>query len=118
MRIVIRKGARNVFGPALRRAREESRLHLTQSDLAEIMTEMGLSIDRSAISRIENQERAITEIEVMYFCAALRIDPAKLFSLMYREPSIIPSYEDIRSDEDDFLQIRVAEDDPNTDLLR
>lgn len=116
MRIRIRKGAKNVLGPALRRAREESKLRLTQSDLAEILTEMGLSIDRSAISRIENQQRAVSDLEVLNYCEALRIDPVKLFSILYRKPFIVPSYADIRSEEDTF-QIRVAEDDPNADLM-
>jgi hypothetical protein len=114
MRINIRKGAKNILGPALRRARQESRPRLTQSDLAEIITELGLSLDRSAISRIENQQRAINDIEFHYFCAALAVDPARILYLAYKDPSIVPAYDDYRSDE--ALQLRVAEDDE--DLLR
>jgi transcriptional regulator with XRE-family HTH domain len=116
MRIRIRKGAKNVLGPALRRAREESRLRLTQTDLAEIITEMGLSIDRSAISRIENQKRSLNDLEFMYFAAALRMDPAIIVNLVYKDPDTVPSYSDFRSDEE--LTLQVAEDDPDEELLR
>lgn len=109
MRINLRSGAKNILGPALRRARQESRLRLTQSDLAEIITEMGLSIDRSAISRIENQQRALSDVEFFYFAAALRVDPIRILNLLYRDPSIVPAYDEVHADEG--LQLRVAEED-------
>ncbi|NDV62211.1 helix-turn-helix transcriptional regulator [Puniceicoccales bacterium CK1056] len=113
MRISIRKGAKNVLGPALRRAREESKLRLTQSDLAEIISEMGLSIDRSAISRIENQERTLSDLEFLYFAAALRINPVRLFSLAYQDPSKLPAYRDFEAEE----ELQVAEEEDNADTL-
>ena len=111
MKITYRKGAKNLLGPALRRAREESRPRLTQSDLAEILTEMGLPMDRSAISRIENQERALSDIEFMYFCAALGVDSATLVSRTFQDPGTIPSYDDYKSEEE--LILKVAEDLPD-----
>lgn len=115
MKFVLRKGAKNVFGPALRRARERSPLYRTQADLAELLTSMGLSLDRSAVSRIENQDRSLSDIEFLYFAAALRVDPDKLIKYAVRHPNIVPLYEDIQLD-DDELQIKVAEDDPDFGL--
>ncbi|MFO7723901.1 MAG: helix-turn-helix transcriptional regulator [Oceanipulchritudo sp.] len=108
MRIVLRKGAKNAFGPALRRAREQSRLKMTQSDLAELITSMGLPIDRSAISRIENQEKSLSDLELLYFAAALRTDIQKLYRLWLLDPAVVPAYNDFKAD--DELVIRVAED--------
>lgn len=111
MRIVLRKGAKNLFGPALRRAREQSPLNLTQADLAELITSMGLSIDRSAISRIENQERTVNDIEMQYFQAALRINYNRLYELYLRDASRLPAYDEFRLEEAD-ISLRVAEFDP------
>lgn len=45
---------------------------MTQVDLAAILAEMGLPLDRSAVIRIENQQRILTDREVLYFVRALR----------------------------------------------
>lgn len=111
MRIVLRKGAKNLYGPAIRRAREQSRLKMTQTDLAASLSEMGLLVDRSAISRIENQQRSVSDIELRLICEALRINLQRLDELMLITRGAIPQYEDFRSDEQEEFQIRVAEDD-------
>ena len=108
MKFVLRKGAKNIFGPALRRAREQSPLKFTQSDLADYLTDLGLPIDRSAISRIENQERAITDIELMYFQKALRINFTRLIELHQRDPNRLPAYAEYKLEDDD-LGLQVAE---------
>lgn len=114
MRIRLRKGAKNIYGPALRRAREQSRLKMTQVDLAAQLTSMGLPMDRSAVSRIENQERGLSDIELHYFVAALRINFIRLSELLLRAPTIVPDYEDFRSD-DPVWEVQVAEDDSGED---
>ncbi len=108
MRITVRPGALNVFGPALKRAREAARL--TQDELAARIARNGLAIDRTIISRIENQQRALTDLELLQFCAALRVDVTRLFSLMRRAPGQIPHYDQVASEYDD-LRVRVAEED-------
>jgi transcriptional regulator with XRE-family HTH domain len=114
MRINQRKGAKNIWGPALRRAREQSRLKMTQVDLAELLTSMGLPMDRSAVSRIENQERFLRDIELHYFVRALRINFYRLGELLLKQPNVIPDYADYRAtDLDEELQ--VAEDDSEDD---
>lgn len=65
---------RNLLGPALRRARMAGPAKLRQSDLAARLQLMGLNLDRSIISRIENQQRHLTDIEFLAFLEALRID--------------------------------------------
>ena len=111
MKIYLRKGAKNIFGPALRRARQESRLKMTQTDLAEEVSALGHPIDRSAISRIENQERSLTDVELMFIASVLRINLEKLFTLLQRAPHLVPPYGDFRLDDDDW-RIQVAENAP------
>lgn len=114
MKINLRKGARNIYGPALKRAREQSRLKMTQVDLAELLTSMGLPIDRSAVSRIENQQRVLGDIELHYFVSALRINFYRLAELLRQQPNVVPDFADYRaSDLDEDL--KVAEDDSTDD---
>jgi transcriptional regulator with XRE-family HTH domain len=108
MKIYLRKGAKNIFGPALRRARLESRLHMTQADLAEELNAMGLPMDRSAISRIENQERSLSDLEFIAMARVLRIDPDKLCSRLIRAPRLVPPYDEFRLEDEEWT-IRVAE---------
>jgi transcriptional regulator with XRE-family HTH domain len=74
---------------------------------------MGLSIDRSAISRIENQERTLSDLEFLYFAAALRINPVRLFSLAYKDPAKLPAYPDYEAEE----ELLVAEEESGSDAL-
>lgn len=109
MRIVIRPGAPNAFGPVLKRIREEARPKLTQADLAARITALGLPIDRSVISRIENQGRHINDIELLYFIKALRLSTEKFINMLTHVHSNIALYSDLSSEEDE-LEIRVAEE--------
>lgn len=69
---------KNVFGPAIRNAREASRPKVTQSELSARLEIRGLVIDRSAISRIEKQERYLMDYELVEIADALRIPLQKL----------------------------------------
>ncbi|HSH10079.1 MAG TPA: helix-turn-helix transcriptional regulator [Oceanipulchritudo sp.] len=115
MKIVFRPGASNLFGPALKWAREQARPHLSQADLAARITLLGLPMDRSTISRIENQERSLKDFEFLLFTTALRVDPVKLFQFAFRRPSELSLYEEIASDSEDLL-FRVAEDEEDPQL--
>lgn len=110
MRIVLPRGARNLYGPAIRRAREQSRLRMTQTDLAETLTSMGLPMDRSAISRIENQQRALNDIELRIIVEALRINLQKLDTLMLENRGLIPAYATFRMEDIEEFHVRVAEE--------
>lgn len=109
MSINQRQGAKNIWGPALRRAREQAPTRLTQVDLAAILAELGLPLDRSAVSRIENQQRILTDKELLYFVRALRINFFRLGELLRLNPNAIPDYADYRASDLDS-ELRVAED--------
>jgi hypothetical protein len=106
-----REGAKNIWGPALRRAREQSRVRMTQVDLAAALAEMGLPLDRSAVSRIENQQRILTDKELLCFVDALRINFFRLGELLRQQPDRIPDFADYRASDLD-PELRVAEDLP------
>ncbi len=109
MRIVLRPGAQNAFGPVLKRLREHSRGRLTQDDLAARMTHLGLQMDRTIISRIENQKRVLSDIELLYFAQALRTSVARISELADR-PASGADLLDYPVGPEDELRIQVAED--------
>lgn len=110
MKIVFHKGAKNILGPAIRQARLQSRTRMSQEDLAELITSMGLKIHRSKISRMENQEIPIDDIHLLFLAAALNLDIQKLFRLHCRNPFYVPAYEEFRSDSE--IELQVAEEPP------
>ena len=71
--------ALNDCGPLIRRKRLASKRKISQDDLAGRLAAMGIWLDRSAISRIENQERGILDYELMAICKCLKIRPSELF---------------------------------------
>ena len=77
---------RNFLGPRIRELRRAARPKVTQEDLAGRLAALGLVIDRSAVSRIENQERILTDIEVVAIARALRLPVGEFF----REPRTYP----------------------------
>ena len=67
----------------------KARERLTQEDLAARLTVLGLPMDRSTVSRIENQSRSLNDIEAWYFAKALRVSFRELLDrhLRARSPS-------------------------------
>jgi len=115
MRIILRPGAQNAFGPVLKRLREQSRRKMTQDDLAARLTNLGLPMDRTIISRIENQRRTLSDIELLYFAKALRSSLVRIIELADR-PRVDLALFGYPDDPPDELDIRVAEPDPDSDL--
>jgi transcriptional regulator with XRE-family HTH domain len=95
MRIAFDPGAVNFLGPALRRARTRSRDKLTQEQLAARLQVFGLDLDRTAISRIESQKRAISDIELFCILKALRIDLQRLFEIFHQPIKGLVNYRQI-----------------------
>lgn len=60
--------------------RKSVRPKVSQDDLSGRLAAMGLVLDRSAISRIENQERAISDVELLAVAYCLRIHVEQLFA--------------------------------------
>ena len=59
--------ARNVIGSRVRKARLASNPAVTQEDLAGRLAALDVQMDRSAISRIESQDRYVMDYEAQAF---------------------------------------------------
>ena len=64
-------GNKNIIHARLKKARKRARV--TQGELAAKMQTMYVNIDQQMISRIERNERIVTDYEVIYFAKALKI---------------------------------------------
>lgn len=69
---------RNAVGPRIREIRLSSKGNVSQEDLAGRLAAQEIQLDRSAISRIENQERYVMDYELIAIARALKVSPAKL----------------------------------------
>ncbi len=74
-----RSKARNCIGPRVREARLKSVPPVSQEDLAGRLAAKGVSLDRSAVSRIESQERYVMDYEAVALAEALKVSIAWLF---------------------------------------
>ncbi len=70
---------KNVVGPRIRALRRRKNLTVTQEELVARLQTMGVDIDQSALSRIENGERQITDIELLAVARALGVEVAAAF---------------------------------------
>jgi DNA-binding XRE family transcriptional regulator len=68
-----------VVGPRLRELRRRSTPKITQEDLAGRVAAQNISLDRTAIYRIEMGTRAVTDLELLALAKALRVRIADLF---------------------------------------
>lgn len=73
------QAARNQIGPRIRAARLKARPRVSQDDLAGRLAARGICIDRSAISRIESQERYLMDYEITAIARSLKVSVASLF---------------------------------------
>ena len=71
---------KNMVGHRVRQARLKCRPPVSQEDLAGRLAARGILIDRSAISRIENEDRYLMDYEVAAIATALKVPVAWLFS--------------------------------------
>ena len=69
---------RNLTGPHIRTLRRATRPKVSQDDLAGRLAALGINLDRSAISRIESQERHVTDIELIAIARALHVSLDRL----------------------------------------
>jgi len=75
-----RSAARNVIGKNILRARLKHQPVMSQEDLAGKLAVRGILLDRSAISRIENQSRYLMDYEIIAIAASLKVSISSLFS--------------------------------------
>jgi hypothetical protein len=82
----------NVIGPQVKRQRQL--LGLTQSLLNERLRQAGLKIGKTAVARIENQCRQVSDIEFFALARLLEISPELLLS--FNDPQVKRDAELIR----------------------
>jgi len=70
---------KNIIGLRVKQARLESKPIVSQDDLAGRLAARGVSVDRSAISRIESQSRFVMDYEAKAIAKALKVSVAWLF---------------------------------------
>jgi len=71
MKLVLDEGKLNISGPRIKKARLDNRL--SQQLLAEKLETLAVYIDRSSISKIENQKRIVTDIELTALSQILNV---------------------------------------------
>ena len=64
---------RNIVGVRVSQARKESTPPITQGDLIARLQVLGIMLDQSTLSKIENQQRPVTDIELVALAKALKI---------------------------------------------
>ncbi len=71
--------SRNTVGLRVRQARLAARLRITQKELVARLQVLGIIIDQSGLSKIENGQRPVSDIEVAILAKALKVPVAWLF---------------------------------------
>ncbi|EIQ00058.1 Helix-turn-helix protein [Opitutaceae bacterium TAV1] len=70
---------RNIVGANVRRIRMSQDPKVTLEDMAGRLAARGVQLDRSAIGRIENDDRYVLDYEAVALADALGVDVADLF---------------------------------------
>lgn len=79
MKKTIKAKRRNIIGNRVREMRRKCSPAVSQEDLAGRLAAQGIQIDRSAVSRIENQSRYVMDYEAQAIARALKTPIAWLF---------------------------------------
>ena len=81
MKRIALHGSKNVIHAQLRRYRELRKL--TQDQVAAKLQVMGVNIDQQALSRIEHNQRMVTDYELACLCKVLQVSPQDLLADFY-----------------------------------
>jgi transcriptional regulator with XRE-family HTH domain len=76
--IICGMGNRNVVGIRVRKARMATKPRITQKELIARLQVLGMMIDQSGLSKIENGQRPVTDKEVVALAKALKVSPMSL----------------------------------------
>jgi len=79
MKKTIKATKRNIIGARVREARVKHSPTVSQDDLAGRLAGQGIVMDRTAVSRIENQSRYVMDYEAAAIARALKVSVAWLF---------------------------------------
>ena len=71
-------GNRNIVGTRVRQARKAAPPPITQTDLVARLQLSGMSIDQPGLSKIENGQRPVVDVEVVALAKALKVSVAWL----------------------------------------
>lgn len=63
---------KNIISESLKSIRQDR--HLTQGELAAKMQTYNINLDQQMISKIENNNRIVTDYELVCFCRALNVE--------------------------------------------
>jgi HTH-type transcriptional regulator, cell division transcriptional repressor len=80
MKIYLQNGKKNLIGRRLKDARLRAKPAVSQQELAARMSTMGISVDRTTISKIEAGSRLVTDYELLAFSKALGVPIEWLFA--------------------------------------
>ncbi len=83
MKIYDYEGKANMIGPNIRKNR--IKLHLSQDALATKLQLRNIEISQKVISRIEKQERFVTDYELLAFSEVLKVDIYELLGVQKRD---------------------------------
>lgn len=70
---------KNIISHRLRAARKQC--GLSQEELAARMQIRGIAIDQQSISKIERNQRIVTDYELLALCQILHLNPSKFLGL-------------------------------------
>jgi len=73
---------RNIVGARVRQARKAARPPITQTDLAARLQLLGILIHQSGVSKIENGQRPVSDIEVVALAKALKVSASWLLEVV------------------------------------
>jgi transcriptional regulator with XRE-family HTH domain len=73
-------GKRNIVGARLRELRRKMRPKVTQEDLSGRVAALSVTLDRTAIYRIELGRRTVSDVEIAALAKALRVPVSALFA--------------------------------------
>ncbi len=71
--IILLVEKRNIVGIHVRQARRAAKPPITQSDLIARLQLLDINIDQSGLSKIENGQRPVSDIEVVALAKALKV---------------------------------------------
>jgi hypothetical protein len=79
MKKTSQRAQRNLVGGRIREARLRCKPPVSQDDLAGRLAAMGISMDQTAVSRVEGQTRYLMDYEAAAIARALKVSVAWLF---------------------------------------
>jgi transcriptional regulator with XRE-family HTH domain len=79
MKLILDSEERNITGSRVKIAR--LRNNLTQQQLSAKLETLAVYIDRTSISKIEQQKRIVTDYELLALCEVLKVSPGWLLGL-------------------------------------